>query len=49
MQKTEDDNLAMKMFWFSITYLFGVFAVLLLDHYAWGIYKLFYRLINPVG
>lgn len=49
VQKTEDDNLAMKMFWFSITYLFGVFAVLLLDHYAWSIYKLFYRLVNPVG
>ncbi len=48
VQKTQDDNLAMSMFWFSITYLFGVFAVLLLDHYYWGIYKIVYRLFNPV-
>lgn len=48
VQQTKDDNVAMQMFWFSITYLFALFALLLIDHYALGIYKIFFRLINPI-
>jgi protoheme IX farnesyltransferase len=33
---TGDDRLAMPTFGFSIVYLFGLFAVLMLDHYAFG-------------
>jgi len=31
---TGDDRLAMPTFGFSIAYLFGLFAALMLDHYA---------------
>lgn len=40
-----DDRLAMPMFGFSIVYLFGLFAVLMVDHYLLIILKQFYRLM----
>jgi len=42
---TGDDRLAMPTFGFSIIYLFGLFAVLMVDHYLLNIVKGFYRLV----
>ncbi len=42
---TEDDRLAMPIFGFSIIYLFGLFAVLMVDHYLLNIVKQLYRLM----
>jgi protoheme IX farnesyltransferase len=42
---TADDRLAMPTFGFSIIYLFGLFAVLMVDHYLLNIIKGFYRLV----
>lgn len=42
---TGDDRLAMPTFGFSIVYLFGLFAVLMVDHYLLNILKQFYRLM----
>ena len=42
---TEDDRLAMPTFGFSIIYLFGLFAVLMVDHYLLNIVKQLYRLM----
>lgn len=41
-----DDRLAMPTFGFSIVYLFGLFAVLMVDHYLINILKQFYRLMG---
>jgi protoheme IX farnesyltransferase len=40
-----DDRLAMPTFGYSIIYLFGLFAVLMVDHYLLNIVKQFYRLV----
>lgn len=42
---SQDDRLAMPTFGFSIVYLFGLFAVLMVDHYLLNILKQFYRLM----
>jgi len=42
---TGDDRLAMPTFGFSIIYLFGLFAVLMVDHYLLNIIKGVYRLV----
>jgi len=39
---TEDDRLAMPTFGFSIIYLFGLFAVLMVDHYLSGVIEKLY-------
>ena len=40
-----DDRWAMPTFGFSIVYLFGLFTVLMIDHYLLNIIKQFYRLL----
>ena len=40
-----DDRWAMPTFGFSIVYLFGLFTVLMVDHYLFIILKQFYRLM----
>jgi protoheme IX farnesyltransferase len=40
-----DDRWAMPAFGFSIVYLFGLFTVLMIDHYLLNIIKQFYRLL----
>jgi protoheme IX farnesyltransferase len=40
-----DDRLAMPTFGFSIVYLFGLFSVLMIDHYLLNILKQVYRLL----
>jgi protoheme IX farnesyltransferase len=40
---TGDDRLAMPTFGFSIVYLFGLFAALMLDHYALGLLAMLWR------
>ncbi len=45
MWRHADDRLAMPTFGYSIVYLFGLFAVLMLDHYLLGILKSVYRLM----
>jgi protoheme IX farnesyltransferase len=42
---TADDRWAMPTFGFSIVYLFGLFTVLMIDHYLLNIIKQFYRLL----
>jgi protoheme IX farnesyltransferase len=42
---TKDDRWAMPTFGFSIVYLFGLFAVLMIDHYLFPLLREFYQLI----
>ena len=42
---TADERLALRTFGFSIVYLFGVFAALMVDHYLLSILKQFYRML----
>lgn len=43
--RTRDDRLAMPAFGFSIVYLFGLFAVLMVDHYLLMLLNQFYRFL----
>ncbi len=43
--RTRDDRLAMSAFGFSIVYLFGLFAVLMVDHYLLMLLNQFYRFL----